>query len=92
MSHSVLSSIFNNILSKGVDLQQILSITDNCGRLVLHHAAAYCSVEVVKLVQEHSPPSSLTTKDEYGNTPLDCARRNNKTANVTKFLESVSVI
>jgi len=89
VSHSTLSSLFNNTLSKGIDLKQILSITNNFGQLVLHWAARFCSVDVVKLVQEHSTPSSLTTKTNSGNTPLDWARKNNKTDNV-KFLESVS--
>ena len=51
--NNILQAMFTNIIRKGIDLQQILSITDGYGCLVLHRAASYCSLDTLKLVVLH---------------------------------------
>ena len=84
---NILHSMFTNILEKGINLQQILSITNDDGRLVLHRAAGHCSLDTLKLVVLHSPDTALTTKDSDGDTPLEVAGGGTEKG---RFLESVS--
>ena len=72
--NNILQAMFTNIINKGIDLQQILSITDGYGGLVLHHAAHRCSLDTLKLVVLHSSATALTTRASGGRTPLDEAR------------------
>ena len=89
--HDALLSMFSNIIRKGIDLEQILAITNNEDYYALHWAAQKCSLDGLKLVIKHSPSSALTAKIQDGRTPLVLARDNKLPDNV-EYLEEVSTV